>query len=180
MQNGEQYLDMWGKSDMFQRWDPLFRESRLRKWDGEVRTQHIYSLMTTGRRWAGRAAPPYLWRSLPVQYCSSCKVRKDPFLAYMALARGAYQHSHQKNHWVPRFHKSSGTWDSFLMEITKHNLGWELTPIFLKLFQKIEVGETLLNSFMRQASTWYHSQKKLLWERKTKNNPFDEHWCKNP
>ena len=58
----------------------------------------------------------------------------------------------------------------------------ELTPIFLKLFQKIAEGETLPNSFYEATITLIpnKTRKRYHRERKLQANITDEHRCKNP
>ena len=56
----------------------------------------------------------------------------------------------------------------------------ELTPIFLKLFQKIEEEGTLLSSFYEASITLIPESDKGSQKRKLQANITDEHRCKNP
>ena len=56
----------------------------------------------------------------------------------------------------------------------------ELTPILLKLFQKIAEEGTLLNSFFEASITLRPKSKISHRERKLQATITDEHRCKNP
>ena len=56
----------------------------------------------------------------------------------------------------------------------------ELTPILLKLFQKIAEGGNVQTHSVRPPSPSYQNQTKILQKRKLKANITDEHRCKNP
>ena len=59
------------------------------------------------------------------------------------------------------------------------NIWEELTPILLKLFQRIAEEGMFLNSFYEASITWYQNQTKISQKRKWQANITDEYRLKN-